>query len=379
MRSFTRFLAGASVGALALLAGPAAVAAHAEVGHNNAAPSAVFVQTNDPSGNAVLVYQRADDGTLSAAGSFATGGNGDKQTGAAVDPLASQGSVAYDASNHLLLVPNAGSDSVSVFSVDGTQLSLRQVIASGGAFPTSITVHDDLVYVLDTGSKGAVQGYRIAGGKLHAIEGANESLDLPNANPPAFLNSPGQVGFAPDGAHLVVTTKSNGTIDVFSVDNDGRVSAPTSNPPAGAVPFAFSFDDAGHLVVVEAGTNSVSTYAFGPGNTLAVVSGPVTDGQSAACWIVRVGSDFYVANAGSSTLSTFSVDAGGAVTLEPGTTPTAGGPIDVVASSDGHFVYSENGGAGTIDEFRVESNGGLTPIGQITGLNAHVIEGLAAS
>jgi hypothetical protein len=62
-----------------------------------------------------------------------------------------------------------------------------------------------------------------------------------------------------------------------------------------------------------------------------------------------------------------------------GTTTTAGGPIDLVSSSDGHFVYSENGGAGTIDEFRVESNGSLTSIGQISGLQAHVIEGLAAS
>ena len=62
----------------------------------------------------------------------------------------------------------------------------------------------------------------------------------------------------------------------------------------------------------------------------------------------------------------------------PTTTPTAGGPIDLAVSSDGRFVYSENGGAGTIDEFRVETNGALTPIGQITGLQAHVIEGLAA-
>jgi hypothetical protein len=48
-------------------------------------------------------------------------------------------------------------------------------------------------------------------------------------------------------------------------------------------------------------------------------------------------------------------------------------------SSDGHFVYSENGGAGTIDEFRVEVDGSLTVIGQITGLAAHVIEGITAS
>jgi 6-phosphogluconolactonase (cycloisomerase 2 family) len=379
MRSLTRAFAGASIGALALIAGPA-VAAHAEVGHNNAASHALFVQTNDPSGNAVLAYSRAVDGTLTADGSYATGGVGGTQPGAVVDPLASQGSLAYDAQSHLLLVVNAGSDSVSVFLVDGTRLSLRQVIGSGGSFPTSVTVHDDLAYVLDTGGSGALQGYRIAGATLHPIEGSNRSLGLANTDPPAFLQSPGQVGLTPDGAHLVVTTKANGAIDVFGVLAGGRLTDATVNPPAGTVPFAFSFDAAGRLVVVEAGTNSVSTYAIAPDSTLSVVSGPVTDGQQAACWIAAAANgNFYVANTGSANLSAFHVASDGTVSLLPGTTATAGGPIDLAASPDGRFLYSENGGAGTIDEFRVETDGSLTPIGQITGLAAHVIEGLVAS
>jgi 6-phosphogluconolactonase (cycloisomerase 2 family) len=178
----------------------------------------------------------------------------------------------------------------------------------------------------------------------------------------------------------VVTTKTNGPIDVFSVAPDGRLSAPTANAPAGAVPFAFSFDGAGHLIVVEAGTNSVSSYAVNADDTLTVLSGPVTDGQAAACWIARAQNDnFYVANAGSATLSGYHVAADGTVTLLPATTPTAGGPIDIATSADGHFVYTETGDAGTIDEFRVEANGSLTAIGQITGLDAHVIEGIAAN
>jgi 6-phosphogluconolactonase (cycloisomerase 2 family) len=379
MRSLSRFIATASLGSLALLFG-AVGAAHAEVGHNAAAPQAVYIQTNDPSGNSVIVYNRNDDGTLTQAGSYATGGNGGKQTGAVVDPLASQGSLAYDADAHLLLVTNGGSDTVSVFGVDGSSLTLRQVVSSGGAFPSSIGVHGDLAYVLDTGKDANVAGYRIAGGQLHPIAGSSRALGISNDNPPAFLASPGQVGFTPDGAHVVVTTKATGTIDVFAVGADGRLSAVTSNPPAGQVPFAFSFDAAGHLVVVEAMTNSVSTYTVNADNTITTVSGPVTDGQAAACWIAGAGNGtFYVANAGSGTLSRFAVDGAGTVTLASGTTPTAGGPIDLAISSDGHFVYSENGGAGTIDEFRVEADGSLTAIGQIKGLAAHVIEGITAS
>lgn len=378
MRLPVRFLAAVGVAAVALVA--PAVSAQAEVGHNNAPAQAVFVQTNEPAGNAVLVYDRAADGTLSAAGTYATGGNGGAQTGAVVDPLASQGSVAYDAASHVLLVVNAGSDSVSVFGVNGDVLTLRQVVSSGGAFPTSIAVHGDLVYVLNTGNDANVQGYRLAGATLHPIEGSSSALGITNANPPQFLASPGQVGFTPDGAHVVVTTKSTGTIDVFGVLANGRLTARTVNAPAGAVPFAFSFDANGHLVVVEAGTNSVSSYAVNADNTVSVVSGPVTDNQTAACWIASGGNGaFFVANAGSATLSSYHVANDGTVTVSPTTTTTAGGPVDLVVSSDGHYVYSENGGAGTIDEFRVETNGALTAIGQITGLHAHVIEGLAAA
>jgi len=377
MRAFTRFLAAATVSAAAL--GVPAAAAHAEVGHNAAPARAVFVQTNDSAGNAVLVYDRADVGTLSPAGTYPTGGNGGAQSGAVVDPLASQGSVAYDAASHVLVVANAGSDTVSVFGVDGDTLSLRQVVSSGGAFPTSIAIHDDLVYVLDTGNAANVQGYRLAGGKLHPLDGSTTPLGITGTNPPQFLASPGQVGFSPDGSHLIVTTKSTGTIVVFGVLANGRLSGPSSNPPAGAVPFAFSFDATGRLVVVEAGTNSVSSYEVNADNTLTVVSGPVTDNQKAACWIAAANGNFYVANAGSATLSAYNVAGDGTVTLLPTTASTAGGPIDVVASSDGRFLYSENGGAGTIDEFRVNADGSLTSIGQITGLAAHVIEGVAAS
>ena len=56
------------LGTVALFA-PAAVAA-------SDAPGAVYTLTNSPAGNAVLVYGRGGDGSLTPAGSFATGGAG---------------------------------------------------------------------------------------------------------------------------------------------------------------------------------------------------------------------------------------------------------------------------------------------------------------
>src|SRR6516165_4343207 len=112
-------------------------AAGARASHGSGA--AVFVQTNELTGNRILVYDRANDGTLAPAGSYATGGLGAAaQPGTETDRLASQGSLVLDRARDLLIAVNAGSNSVSTFKVDGETLSLESVVASGGQFPASI-------------------------------------------------------------------------------------------------------------------------------------------------------------------------------------------------------------------------------------------------
>jgi hypothetical protein len=123
-----------------------------------AAAHAVFVQTNDPSANAIRVYDRASNGKLSFAASYATGGLG-STIGAPTDALSSQGSLTFDAADGLLFAVNVGSDTVTVFAVSGDQLRRTQVVASGGDFPVSVTAEHGLVYVLNGGGDGSVSGY----------------------------------------------------------------------------------------------------------------------------------------------------------------------------------------------------------------------------
>ena len=70
--------------ALAASIGAAFLAVHAAA----AAPdSVVWVQTNEPTGNHVVVYDRAVDGRLTRAGTYATGGlGGVAAPGAESDP-----------------------------------------------------------------------------------------------------------------------------------------------------------------------------------------------------------------------------------------------------------------------------------------------------
>ncbi len=159
-------------------------------------------------GNAVVAYTRSATGTLTPAHTYPTGGLGGALTGSVVDHLASQCSLTYDPEHALLYAVNAGSDTVTVFSVDGTHLALRQVLSSGGAFPVSVAVHDDLVYVVNALNGGAVSGFRVVGDHLVALPGSNRPLGLDPTATPQFVNTPGQVVFSPDGSQLIVTTKA---------------------------------------------------------------------------------------------------------------------------------------------------------------------------
>ena len=282
---------------------------------------ALFVQTDNTTANSIMVYDRAADGTLSLAGTYATGGMGGLAAGAAADPLASQGSLATAEDGQLLLAVNAGSNTVSLFRVvGGDQLVLQQVIASGGQFPVSIAVHGDLVYVLNAGvgRRRSVQGFWLLGDHLWPIPGSNRSLGPTTTSQPFFLASPGQVGFSPDGRHLIVTTKFSGcAIDIFDVGPLGVLSkTPTVNVAAQPVPFAFTFDPWGRLVIGRGlGGSGISTYTINPNDSLTHIGFAADATAAASCWISAAGGFYYVSNAASGNISIYTLSASGAPTL----------------------------------------------------------------
>ena len=310
MKALTR-LSVAAFAAVVLLAAASGSASAFGYGPDQA----VFVQTDNAAGNQVIAYDQAPNGTLTEAGIYNTGGLGGALAESVVDHLASQGSLAYDPADGLLFAVNAGSDTISTFAVYGDHLALRQVLGSGGSFPVSVAVSHGLVYVLNAEEGGSVQGYAVAWGRLLPIAGSSRALGLNPTEGPQFTHTPGQVAFSPDGSKLIVTTKANGSdIDVFYVEPFGRVSAtPVVNPEPGAVPFAVSFDQEGHLVVAEAGTNALASFALENNGTVAQLDAVAT-GEQATCWVARSGRYFYASNAGSASLSGFESNFGGPLT-----------------------------------------------------------------
>ncbi|MFL6553449.1 MAG: hypothetical protein ACJ8LV_08800, partial [Chthoniobacterales bacterium] len=145
----------------------------------NLQAGAVYVLTNQVE-NAVAVFRRTPDGHLTAAGEFSTGGAGNPVAippDPPVDPLASQGALIFGPGNRFLFAVNAGSNEISVLSVGRSGLNLIDVVDSGGVRPISLTVRDDLLYVLNEGGTPNITGFTIGGdGTLSPLAGSTQPL-----------------------------------------------------------------------------------------------------------------------------------------------------------------------------------------------------------
>jgi 6-phosphogluconolactonase (cycloisomerase 2 family) len=385
VKALSRIVPAAAVAALAAatFTAPAAFAATRPAAPKAPASphsgGAVFALTDNPAGNAVIAYQRAADGRLTQAGSYSTEGFGGVLPTSVVDHTASQGALAYDKARGLLLAVNPGSDTVAVFQVFGDRLSLSQVISSGGAFPVSVTVHGDYAYVLNALGGGSVYGYRIDGDQLVPLPGSFRALGLGTTAASVFTATPGQVAFTPDGRALLVTTKATGNdVDVFAVGPDGTLSSkPAVNALPGDVPFAVTFDRAGHVVLAETGPNAIATFSLSSSGVLTQLAVADT-GQAATCWVVRAGRYFYTSNAGSASVSGYTVGPDGSLTAL-GNTTTDAGTVDAASAAHGKFLYVRTGAVGNVDEFAVGAGGALTPLGSVTVPGGAGGEGIAAA
>ena len=346
------------------------------LGHGRA--GAVYVMTNDPSENEVLVYRRSGDGTLGDPEPYSTGGAG---TGAG---LGSQGALILSSWGNLLLAVNAGSNELSVFRRGHSGLTLTDRVSSGGEMPISVTSLGPLVYVLNAGGDGNITGFWLTWhGKLYPIPGSARPLS-------GSGTGPAQIEFAPTGRQLVVTEKNTNLILTYDLRWDGRLTGPTSHPSSGMTPFGFAFAKRDLLVVSEAfggatdgsATSSYRLTRSGP----ELLSGSVGTTETAACWAVVThnGRFAYVTNTGSGTVTGYRIGHDGSLALldadgETGETGEGSSPIDAAFSRNSQFLYVLTGGNGGVSIFRVRHDGGLAPVADgVSGLPAGAV-GIAAS
>ncbi len=340
----------------------------------------VYTLSNQTAGNKVLVYSRTSEGTLSYVTAYPTGGTG---TGTG---LGNQGAIALsgnsdghrsdgdhndgDHDNDLLLAVNPGSNSVSSFKVSGNGLQWVSTVSSGGTTPVSVTVNNDLVYVLNSGGSGNISGFRLhADGSLHPI--ANSIRPLSSASAGVA-----QVSFVADGNAVVITEKATNKIITYTINSQGIPAMMHSLTSAHPTPFGFAVGHNGNIFVSEAaggapGVSALSSYHINDNGTIALVDGPVGANQTAACWVVLTnnGKYAYTTNTGSNNLSTFKVNSLGSISvLNPISATTENGPIDAALSNNSKFLYVLNSGSHSIGVYEVANNGSLSSVQTVPGL-----------
>jgi len=344
---------------------------------SNGNPStAVYVQTNAATENAVLAFERRADGRLAPAGRVPTGGRGTGQP-----HLPSQSSIVLGDDGRHLLVVNAGSDELSLFAVEDGGLELTDRVASRGATPTSVAVRGDLVYVLNNGTPN-IAGFRIDGGRLVELEGSERPPSAADADP-------AQVSFSRDGRTLAVTERGTDSISTYAVDDRGLAAGPTTIRSSGKTPYGFDFTAAGAMIVTEAfggavGAAAASSYSLTDSGELAPVSGSVADTRSEVCWAAVTGDGrfAYVTNFGDGTISSYEIGDDGSLALRAAvagaTREGEKGIRDEAISRDGRFLYAIDADAQKVFGWTVGSNGALASIGAFEGV-PQTVAGLAAS
>jgi 6-phosphogluconolactonase len=361
--ALARRLVVGAVSAFAVAAGPAVGGAMADDG-------ALFTQTNDPSGNVVQRFDRARDGRVTPAGTYATGGLGLAGLGGR------QGALTLSDDGETVYATNAGSNTVSVLRVGDGEGGLELIgsFASGGVAPLSVDEHDGRVYVLNSGETPNVTA--LASGRRGALRPiAGGTRELPGADGAA------QVSVTPDGGRLVVSERLADRLETLRLDGRGRPGRPVMTASSGATPFGFGFRRGGELIVSEAGSSSVSSYRVGDSGALSPITAALPLGLGGVCWVAVSpnGRLAYTGNAGG-TISGLAVGPDGA--LSPlATTPLLPSPRDLAFSGDGRYLYALSPGdattGGLVSGYRVGSGGQLT---EITSAPAAVdITGLAGS
>jgi 6-phosphogluconolactonase len=364
--------------ALAVAAG-LSIRSNAQTGHRR---GAVFVMTNAADRNEIIAYKRNVDGSLAQQATFATGGRG---SGGTTDPLGSQGSLTLTQDSSFLLAVNAGSGEISVFQVDGANLTLVDKVPCGGSEPVAVAQRGNLVYVMNAGAASNVTGFVLRpNGRLKQIADSTTFLSTTNSGAASLA-------FSPNGEFLLVSEKLTNNIDAFHVQIDGTLGPIVINPSGSPGTFAVTVAPNGTVLLAATGpaggtnASTISSYSLAPNGQLTAISLNVPTDGSATCWhaVTPNGNFVFTDNAGSANVSGFSIGANGSLAPLSGTIagilPAGSTNLDIAITPNGKFLYTLDSGTGTVGIFAIGQDGSLTSLGEAGGLSESAgFNGIAA-
>ena len=332
-----------------------------------------FVYTNDDqrdSANTVSAFSVAPNGTLTpVAGSpFLTGGIG--WGGGAI------ASNRITIAGNFLFASNATSTDVSVFAIDTSTGALTPV--AGSPFPTggtgvawgialSATPDGRLLMAAnsDVGSFIITVFSIAADGRLTPIAGS----------PFPTMSRPDGIKVTPNGKFLAVAEPEVGAVEMSSIASSGALTSLGKFAEGGAGSLA-GVDIDCSTSFLYGGEASISTtvdaYNIPPDGSLTPLPGsPFMPGVGSSSNVVLLSPDdktLFVSNQESSTITVFSADSTGSLSLVTGSPFPMNGhvstPAGMATNQDGTLLYvaSSEGLRSALSVFRVATDGSLTEV-----------------
>lgn len=324
-------------------------------------PSLLVSESDAASGNQILVYVLANDGSVQLSDRVDTGqaGTGDyMHTSHAVESMSAT----------RVLAVNAGSSTVSVLDRSASTMAQTAVFPVQGRVPTSISTFRDRAYVLSTGMPIVGDGKRSPRIAQPMIEGFTISPDGVASSftkvtlaggcstyPCKSSRIYGGIVIAPDGRSLLLSESSENRVRTFSLSPAGVIGAAKETRTQLTGPYG----------AVWASTGAVAI----SGHTVPDIAGAVTSGRvrngayvatesvvtvknSNTCWLAVSpnGTRLYTMDAGADTraqkigVTTLSMTKSGALReLGRTTLPWSAEefPSDAVVTNDGKHLYAK--------------------------------------
>lgn len=319
----------------------------------------VITSTNDSLQNEIVGYRRNSDGKLDSIFTLSTFGKGINA------PLRSQNALLWTKDGRFLLVCNPGSNDVSVFKVDGENVTFLNKYSSGGQMPVSITQYKDLIYVLNSGHHGILSGFNLTqDGVLNPIPGINIEVDT-------MVCGPAQASFTYDGTGIIVTCRSTNKIIGFQMSKDGIPVGKTKISSNSEVPYGFDLDEDGKIYVTEARQSGISVYQWKDGKNVEKLFDLAKDLHTAACWVKLTKNRKYafVSDADPKNIAGFQIAKSGQCSLikaDGKSASTEDTPTELLIVND-QFLYVSSVRNSAIEVFQIDGSGNLMKIQKLNG------------
>lgn len=282
--------------------------------------------------------------------------------------------VTWSSSNtSIATIDQTSGEATALNSLGNTNISATT--ASGPASsPVQLTVSATIYAYATNFDDNTVSQYQLNGDRSLGPLTGKETIDSNGTQPFSIT-------MEPTGEYVYVANWASSTVAQYRIHSDGSLtSIGTGTVQVGLFPNSVTMShNYKFAYVASLGNNTISQFQIGlDGQLIPLATPTITSGAAPAAVVVDPNDHFaYVGNyganaeeppAGPGTISQYAIALDGSLSpIGTGSVASGQGPNSLTINHAGTFLYAANHGdgnaVGTVEQFRIESDGSLTSLG----------------